>query len=95
MASQIGIGAIHRGEDQPVHHPLAAVLCVGVKPESTEVDLQFTAGFTVGHRHRGLPLPEPQFRCGIPMQRSIRHHHTMAPEQCVHLGQGQPLFSHV
>ncbi|GFG95324.1 hypothetical protein MTIM_12030 [Mycobacterium timonense] len=69
-----------RGEDQPMHHPPAAVLDVGEQPESTEVDLQFAAGLTIGHRHRGPPLPKAQFRCGISMQRAIRHHHS-APAQ--------------
>jgi hypothetical protein len=39
-----------------------------------------------------LVNPEPQLRCGIPMQRPIRHHHTTSAEQGVHLRHRQALI---
>ena len=53
---------IHRGEDQPLHHPPTAILGIGEQAQPAEINLQFSTRLAVGHPHRALTLPKPQFR---------------------------------
>ena len=80
---------IHRGEDQPVHHPPPTIRGIG---EHARAGRSRPAPPRRVHSRPPAPWPAPpelQFCCGIPMQRPIRHHHTAAAQQRVDLGQRQ------
>jgi hypothetical protein len=59
------------------------------RPKSTSIAGTRRCRWPIASRSRGAEI---QFRCGIAVQRPMRHHHDPATQQRMDLGQRQPVF---
>ncbi|MDQ6945550.1 MAG: hypothetical protein M3256_04595 [Actinomycetota bacterium] len=70
----------------------AARLALTDQSKAPEIDLQFVAGLAVGDRDGSAAIAEAQLGDAEAMQRPVWHHQAPTAEQCLDLGQTEPVI---